>query len=80
MSSKKGNIYLVWNYKNWGGAQIYFLAIIKAALRDWNIEVWLPRGSSEQFITFLEELNVKYVFLEHFAVPNCGFKRAVSRD
>lgn len=68
MSSKKGNIYLVWNYKNWGGAQIYFLAIIKAALRDWNIEVWLPRGSSEQFITFLEELNVKYVFLEHFAV------------
>src|SRR5882724_10907360 len=35
-----------WNYLDWGGAQIYLLAIMKQALGEWDMKVLLPIGSS----------------------------------
>jgi hypothetical protein len=32
----------MWTYLAWGGAQIYFLAIMKEAKKDWDIKVILP--------------------------------------
>lgn len=61
---KKGKIYFVWNYLNWGGAQIYLLAIMKIAKKDWDIEVLLPVGSSPEFIGFLKESDINYFFLK----------------
>lgn len=61
----KRTIYFVWNYLNWGGAQIYFLAIIKAVRRTWDVLVLLPRGSSDELLGFLDELGAQYEFLEY---------------
>ncbi len=62
---QKKQIVFVWNYLNWGGAQIYFLAIIKVARPDWSVLVILPRGSSQAMIGFLEELNIDHEFSDH---------------
>ena len=57
-------IIFVWSYLEWGGAQVYFLAIIKQAKPDWDVVVVLPRNSSPEMIRFLEQLSVRYEFLE----------------
>jgi glycosyltransferase involved in cell wall biosynthesis len=62
---KKRTIYFVWNYLNWGGAQIYFLAIMKAARDNWNIVVLLPKGSSGELLGFLNDVGAKCEFLKH---------------
>lgn len=64
MIEKKRTIYFVWNYRNWGGAQIYFLAIMKAAREKWDMLVFLPRGHSEDFLEFLRQLKIPYEFIE----------------
>lgn len=62
---QKKQIVFVWNYLNWGGAQIYFLAIIKMARPDWDVLVILPRGSSKVMIGFLKELKIDHEFSDH---------------
>ena len=62
---QKKQIVFIWNYLNWGGAQIYFLAIIKMARPDWDVLVILPRGSSKAMLGFLDELNVDYELSDH---------------
>lgn len=62
---KRRTIYFVWNYLNWGGAQIYLLAIIKSARREWDILVLLPEGSSAELLGYLDEYEVKYEFLDN---------------
>ncbi len=64
-SRKRRTIYFVWNYLNWGGAQIYLLAVMKLAKPDWDMLVLLPRGSSSELLGFLEKVGVPYEFLEH---------------
>lgn len=54
----------MWNYLEWGGAQIYFLAIMKEAKKDWNIKVILPRKSSPEILKFLDEIEVDYEFVD----------------
>ncbi len=81
MKEKKGNLIFLWNYTNWGGAQIYFLSIIRAAATDWNIKVALPEGSSPDFLKFLEDLNVEYDFLKNTIDGNPAptLKRKIQR-
>ncbi len=57
-------IYFVWAYREWGGAQIYFLAIMKKAKPDWNVVVLLPRDSMPEMTRYLEELGVDYELLD----------------
>ena len=52
--NKKRRLVFVWNYLNWGGAQVYFLAIMKLARDDWDIIVHLPKDSSPVMIGYLE--------------------------
>lgn len=81
MKEKKGNLILLWNYAKWGGAQIYFLSIIRAALADWNIKVALPEGSSPDFLKFLDDLDVEYDFLKNTTDvdPALTLKRKIQR-
>ena len=60
MSRKR--VFYAWNYVNWGGAQIYFLSIIKLIRKDWDVTMVLPQGTSEEFLGFLDELGVERVF------------------
>ncbi|MGI8811059.1 MAG: hypothetical protein ACR2IH_00840, partial [Pyrinomonadaceae bacterium] len=57
-------IYFVWHYTNWGGAQIFLLAIMKVARPEWDLKVILPADSAPDLIGFLERLGVPYEFIE----------------
>ena len=59
-------IIFMWNYPNWGGAQVYFLAIIKRAKKDWDIKVVLPENSGAGFLKFLDEHEVEYEFIKNY--------------
>jgi len=58
---KKSIIY-AWNYIEWGGAQIYVLALIREARKYYDILVVMPHESRNDLIGFFDELGVKYEF------------------
>ena len=35
---------MIWTYPNWGGAQIYFLSIVRNAPPGWKMRLAVPRG------------------------------------
>lgn len=74
-------IFYVWNFLEWGGGQIYLLAIMKEARADWRIKVVLPTGSSRQIINFIEQVGVEYELIDaHLDLqPAPGFKRKLRR-
>lgn len=55
----------VWNYKEWGGAQIYFFGLIREIKNKVNIRIVLPRESDEQLLKFIEQLGIECDFLEN---------------
>lgn len=56
---------ILWNYVEWGGAQIYFIGIIKLARATWDVTVILPRASHANLLGFLDREGIRYEFLEH---------------
>src|SRR5687768_5389056 len=64
---KKPKLVFLWTYNNWGGAQVYFFAIMKLARKEWVIVVALPRSSPIDLIRFIDQLGVRCEFLDwHF--------------
>jgi len=63
--NKKRRLVFVWNYLNWGGAQIYFLAIMKLAKDKWDIIVHLPKDSSPEMTGYLKQLGIEHRFADH---------------
>lgn len=68
MNDDKRKLMFFWPYLEWGGAQIYFLAIIKEALGEWDITVALPRQSSEEIVRFIDQTGAKIEFLDFHSV------------
>ncbi|HEX6124094.1 MAG TPA: glycosyltransferase family 4 protein [Pyrinomonadaceae bacterium] len=62
---QRRRIVFAWNYVQWGGAQVYFLAIMKVAQKDWDILVILPRTSSPEMIRYLSELNIEHHLVDY---------------
>ena len=81
MNSKRRLVF-VWNYLSWGGAQVYFLAIMKLAKENWNIIVHLPKASSPEMIGYLNNLDVEYKFFDHHLDldPVSGVGRKIGRQ
>jgi glycosyltransferase involved in cell wall biosynthesis len=57
-------VIFVWNYLEWGGAQIYFLSIIKNAPPEWRFTIVLPANSKPELIRFFEPYKVEFDFIE----------------
>lgn len=57
-------VILCWNYTQWGGAQIYFLSIIKNAPSNWRFTIVLPKETNSDVLKFFEPYNVKIEFLD----------------
>lgn len=66
-------ILYVWNYREWGGAQIYFLSLMREALRgkQWaegggqcQVSVIVPEDSDARLLGYLDELGVEVEFSE----------------
>lgn len=58
-------LFYVWNYVEWGGAQIHLISIMKYARENWDVTVILPRSSSPDIVGFLRSKDVNIDFLEH---------------
>jgi len=61
---KKGRIIYVWNYREWGGAQIYFLSLMKAAKGKYDVSAMLPADSDRTLLDYLDSIDVPYEFLD----------------
>lgn len=57
-------IIFAWNYLEWGGAQVHFLALIKEAKKHFEVLVVLPDRFDEQFLSYLRDLDVHYHLFE----------------
>ena len=64
MNKAERKLIFLWHYLDWGGAQIYFLAIIKEARKDWDVLVLLPRKSNAEIVEFIKAAGVKYEFID----------------
>lgn len=54
----------MWDYVEWGGAQIYFFGLIKKIREKAEVSVILPRNSDQQLLQFIENLGVSCEFLD----------------
>jgi len=63
MNDQKRRIVYVWNYREWGGAQIYFLSLMRAAQKSYAVSALIPSDSESKIIEYLDELAVPYEFL-----------------
>jgi glycosyltransferase involved in cell wall biosynthesis len=57
-------IKFVWNYLDWGGANVYLLAIMKEALGTWHMEVLLPVGSSQDILDMISAVGVPHRLID----------------
>lgn len=71
----------VWNYLEWGGAQVYFLALMKEAKKHCEVRAVLPKGSHPQLLKFLDDAQLKYDFVNSHtdAKPAPTLKRKLER-
>jgi glycosyltransferase involved in cell wall biosynthesis len=78
---KSGRIIYAWDYVQWGGAQIYFLALMKELRKSFDLTVILPRRSDSQLIGFIKDLGVRCEFIdaETDVKPAPTIKRKIER-
>ena len=67
--NEKRRLVFAWNYLSWGGAQVYFLAIMKLARENWDIIVHLPKDSSPEIIEYVTQLGIDYKLSDHHLDP-----------
>jgi glycosyltransferase involved in cell wall biosynthesis len=59
----KPQIIYAWDYVEWGGAQIYYFALIKEVKKEFDVRIILPEKSDAQLLKFIEALEVPYEFI-----------------
>lgn len=64
MTNEKRKLIFCWPYVEWGGAQIYFMAIMKVAKPDWDVVAIFPADSPPDVRAFLDEIGVRYETLD----------------
>jgi len=81
LNESRRQLLIAWTYLEWGGAQIYLIAIIKEARADWDITVIMPRSSSPEIIRFVEDAGAQVEFIDAVLdlQPAETFKRKVER-
>jgi glycosyltransferase involved in cell wall biosynthesis len=80
-TDRRWNVFYVWPYLSWGGAQIYFLGIMKYVREDFNVRAIMPRGSAEKLLGYLEHLGVPCEFFDaHIDFPApASFEQKIGR-
>ena len=74
-------VFYVWDYLEWGGAQIYFLGIALRIKDKTKVRFVFPRETNRQLINFCEKLGLEYEFIETVAdlKPAPTLKRKLER-
>lgn len=80
-SRKPKQVIYVWNYLEWGGAQVYFLGIASRIKDRTRVKFIFPRETDRQFIKFCENLGLDYELLDAVAdlKPADSLKRKLER-
>ncbi len=68
------SIFFVWNYLQWGGAQIYFLALMRSVFGEFSVKAVLPKGSDKKLLQYLDANRIEYDFYD----GNMDFSKAES--
>jgi len=71
---KPKQVFYVWNYLEWGGAQVYFLGIASRIKDKTKVRFVFPKETNRQFINFCKNLGIEYEFLETVG----DFKHAIA--
>lgn len=58
-------IIYAWNYREWGGAQIYFMSLMKEAKRSYAVTALIPADSEPKILQYLKSLEIPIEFLLH---------------
>lgn len=62
-AKEKPEIIYAWNYLEWGGAQIYFLGIMRLALaKGYKVKALMPVGTGEKLLNYFEQENIEVEF------------------
>ena len=61
----KRRLLYAWNYLSWGGSQVYMLAVMKLAHRQFDVHLIVPEGTDPNFLAFLKDLEVSV----HYFTP-----------
>ena len=63
MEPPKRQLIFLWPYVEWGGAQIYCIAIMKLARESWDITILMPKTSSPDLVSLIKQngANVEYL-------------------
>ncbi len=64
MTEQRRKLIFLWTYAEWGGAQIYLLAVMKRAKELFDIVVILPRESMPDILNFLNKLDIPYEYID----------------
>lgn len=53
--NKQRNVIMLWNYHNWGGAQIYLLSVLKHAPKNWKFKIVVPKYSPTDILELFKK-------------------------
>lgn len=53
--NKQRNVIMLWNYHNWGGAQIYLLSVLKHAPKNWKFKIVVPKDSPNDILELFKK-------------------------
>lgn len=62
LGEKMRQVLYVWNYREWGGAQIYFLSLMKEAKKSYRVTALLPSDSEPKLLQYLRSLEIPIEF------------------
>ncbi|MBK8467150.1 MAG: glycosyltransferase family 4 protein [Chloracidobacterium sp.] len=66
-------IIYVWNYREWGGAQIYFLSLMKQAKKSYHVTALIPANSEPKILQYLNSLQISIEFLQNSSLPDSKY-------
>ena len=61
---RKREVLYIWPYLEWGGAQIYFMGLMKLARERYDVRALMPAGSAERLLDYLRGLSAPCEFFE----------------
>lgn len=62
VENERRNVIILWNYLNWGGAQIYLLSIVKHAPENWHFKIVVPRKSPTDIVELFKKNGAEVEF------------------
>lgn len=77
--NNRQNVLYLWNYVEWGGVQIYFLSLIREAIKHYNVTVAMPINSAERIKNDLDKLGVDILYLDE-SLPVAHIDHLITRQ